>query len=357
VNVAGAEEVTIAPVGQSERVACALVVRQGDKEIFRQGDSLGGAPGAVALSEVGRFPGHTNEVMDLVLSGDGRFLVTCDADGVIRVWDPTSRASLHTLRGHRGGINALAMSPDGRRVLSGGGDQVLRLWDVERGQLLREFPGHGGTILAIAVTPDGRRCLSAGGERAHGQVGTDLDIWVRDLEDGRVIARWSGHTGIIDALAVSSDGRYALSSSNDQTARLWDVATGVELRRFPGQSELDLHAIFSPDGRRAIVTSAGHLVRVFGVETGRELLQLRGHTDKADSLAVSPDGSILVSGSWPERKFRVWDLVDGRALGEISLDGNPQLGAFSPDARRIFWSFSDHTVREFALRDSTPPVP
>jgi WD40 repeat protein len=313
---------------------------------------IGDAPPPAARSEVRRLLGHTNEVMDLVLSSDGRYLVSCDLDGIIRVWDPKSGAPIHTLRGHRGRVGVLAMSPDGRQVLSGGEDRVLRLWDIERGQLLREFRGHGDAIMAIAFTPDGRRCLSAGGERSHSQVGTDRDIWVRDLEDGRVIARWTGHTGIIDALAVSPDGKLALSSSSDQTARLWDIETGRELRRFPGQPELDLHAIFSPDGRRAVVTSAGHLVRVFDVETGLESLQLRGHTAKVDSLAVSPDGRLLVSGSWPERMFRIWDLTDGRALGQIALEGNPQLGTFTPDGRRIIWSFSDKTIREFALPDS-----
>jgi WD40 repeat protein len=316
---------------------------------------IGEAPPSAAGSEVRRLLGHTNEVMDLVLSRDGQYLVSCDLDGIIRVWDPKSGAPLRTLRGHRGQVFALALSPDGRRVLSGGEDTVLRLWDLVQGQLLREYRGHADAIYAIAFTPDGRRCLSAGGGRPGFRPGTDRAIWVRDLENGRVIARWTGHTGIIDALAISLDGRLALSSSSDQTARLWDIATGAELRRFPGQPELDLHAIFSPDGRRAIVTSAGHLIRIFDVENGRELFQLRGHGAKVDSLATSPDGRILVSGSFHERMFRIWDMADGRSLGQIALEGNPQLGTFTPDGRRIFWSFSDKTVREFALPDSVLP--
>ncbi len=299
--------------------------------------------------EVRKLLGHRNQVMDLVLSPDGRFLVTCDLDGIIRVWNAETGANLYTFGGHRGRLYALAMSPDGRRVLSGGEDQVLRLWDIEQGQFLREYRGHGDGIYAIAFTPDGRRCLSAGGGRPGFVLGTDREIWVRDVDDGRVMARWSGHTGIIDALAVSPDGKRALSSSSDQTARLWDVETGREIRRFAGQPELDLHAIFSPDGRRAIVTSAGHLVRIFEVESGREVLQLRGHTAKADSLAASPDGRVLISGSWQERTFRIWDLSDGRALGQIPLETNPQLGTFTPDGRRFFWSFTDRTVREFTL--------
>ncbi|MGO9601597.1 MAG: WD40 repeat domain-containing protein [Isosphaeraceae bacterium] len=312
---------------------------------------VGEARPPTSQGEVRRLTGHTDQVMDLVLSPDGRTLVTGGFDCVLRVWDMETGTTRHELKGNNGPVCAMAMSPDGHRVLSGGADRILRLWDIDDGRLIREFYGHGDCIFAISFTPDGRRCLSAGGGGLYFATGNDHSIWFRDLEDGRVLARWAGHTGVIDALAVSPDCKLALSSSSDQTARLWDIAKGRELRRFPGQPELALHAIFSPDGRRAIVTSAGHLIRVFNVESGQELLQLRGHNQKVDSLATTMDGRILASGSWPERTFRFWDLTDGRPLGQIALDANPQLGTFTPDGRRVIWSFSDKTVREFAVPD------
>ncbi len=226
---------------------------------------------------------------------------------------------------------------------------MLRLWDIESGKLVREYEGHGDAIMAVAFMPDGRHALSGGANRNHFEVGNDKDIWVRDLETGDVVARWHGHEGIIDALAVSPDGRLALSSASDRTARLWDVGTGSELKRFPGQTELDLHAIFTRDGQSAIVASAGHLIRIFEVESGRERLVLRGHSGKVDSFAASPDGRLLISGSWPERAFRIWDLERGEALGTVALDANPQLGGFTPDGQRVFWSFSDRTIREYAV--------
>ena len=163
------------------------------------------------------------------------------------------------------------------------------------------------------------------------------------------LPHWSGHTGTIDALAVSSDGKVVLSSANDESAKLWDMNTRRELNRFGGQKEFDLHAIFTPDGRRAIITSTWNLIRVYDVATGNELFHCRGHKQKVDSLATSPDGKVLASGSWPERMLRFWDLSDGHSLGQIELDANPQLGTFTPDGRRVVWTFSDHTVREFAV--------
>ncbi len=330
------------------------------------------APGAGASTEVRKIRGHTDEVLDVAITPDGQKLVSASSDATVRVWDAKTGRVLRVLKGHEGPVRALAISPDGKRLLSGGADKILRLWDIDTGQLVREYPGHGDSIFAIAFTPDGRRCLSAGGGFGPPifpsfpgfRLGTDRAIWVRDLADGRVLARWAGHNGIIDALAVSPDGRLALSSATDKTVRIWDVARGAEVLRLAGhRQELFLDAIFSPDGRRAIVTSQvsgqrpetedGSVIRIFDVKTGSELHELRGHKAKVDSLAASPDGRILVSGSNHERILRLWDLADGRPLGQIALEANPQLGTFSPDGRRIFWAFSDRTIREFALPDSS----
>jgi S1-C subfamily serine protease len=316
--------------------------------------------GIAGMREVRRLPGHTDEVMEVAVSPHGERLVSGSFDSTVRVWDAVSGRQLHLLKGHKGEVTAVAISPDGRRALSGGADQILRLWDIENGKVLNQYRGHGDWIFAIAFTPDGRRAISAGGGRiaraggnAQFHSGYDRDIWVRDLETGKVVARWHGHDGIIDALCISHDGRFALSSSSDKTARLWEVESGRELKSFPGQQELDLHATFSPDGNSAIVASSASLIRVFEVPGGRERLLLRGHTQTVDSFAVSPDSRVLISGSYSERMFRIWDLRSGQPLGTMSLDGNPVLGGFTPDGRRVFWGFSND-IREYAAPQLEP---
>jgi WD40 repeat protein len=168
----------------------------------------------------------------------------------------------------------------------------------------------------------------------------------------------------VDALAVSPDGSLALSSSADGGARLWEVASGRALRQFAGQTQLDLHAVFAPDGRSALATSDGNLVRIFEIPSGLEVRQLRGHTGKVDSLAVSPDGKLLVSGSWPERTLRIWNLANGDPLGVYPLPpsnpqrSNPQIGAFLPDGAHVVWPCEDGTIYLLELNfDREDPRP
>jgi WD40 repeat protein len=91
-------------------------------------------------------------------------------------------------------------------------DHTLRLWDLDSGQEIRRFCGHTGGVTRIAITRDGRSAVSA----SH-----DKTVRVWDLQTGKELHCFTGHTeGVID-VALSPDGRYALSGSLDGTMRLW----------------------------------------------------------------------------------------------------------------------------------------
>src|ERR1700677_2868150 len=71
----------------------------------------------------------------------------------------TQRARLMVQAGGSG-VSSVAVSPDGRRVLTGGDDRITRLWDVETGKELQRFEGHSNWVDAVAFSPDGRRVLT-----------------------------------------------------------------------------------------------------------------------------------------------------------------------------------------------------
>ena len=71
------------------------------------------------------------------------------------------------------------------------------------------------------------------------------------------------HEGMLCSVALSPDGRRALSGGFDRTMRLWDVEVGKQLGSFPGHSELVYHVAFSPDGRRALSSSFDKTIRLW----------------------------------------------------------------------------------------------
>jgi uncharacterized caspase-like protein len=143
-----------------------------------------------------------------------------------------------------------------------------------------------------------------------------------------------GHVYGVNSASFSRDGRLALTGDSD-TARLWDVATGRELRKF----ELDTRlwaAALSPDGRFALTGSSDKLARLWDAATGKELRRFEGHSSRVNSVAFSPDGRLALTGS-EDNTARLWDVTTGK-LQQVSTANSFQVFsvAFSPDGRSAF---------------------
>ncbi len=132
------------------------------------------------------FYGHTGTVMSVVLSADGRRLVTGSADNTARLWDVRSGQTLQEFKGHTERVTSVALSADGSRLATGSEDHTARLWDVRSGQCLQEFKGHTGVVTSVALSADGSRLVTGSGDRT-------ARLW--DVRSGQSLAReFKGHT-------------------------------------------------------------------------------------------------------------------------------------------------------------------
>jgi len=113
-----------------------------------------------------------------------------------------------------------------------------------------------------------------------------------------------GHSSDVQSVAFSPDGRLALSGSSDKTMKLWEVATGREIRTFKGHSSSASTVAFSPDGKLALSGSFDNTMKLWELATGREVRTFKGHSSSIESVAFSPDGKLALSvgqsGSHPE---------------------------------------------------------
>ena len=149
-------------------------------------------------------------------------------------------------------------SPDGRLLLSSGDDNIARLWSVETGEELSRFDTNSGFFKSVAISPDSRQALSKSG----------TEVILIDLESRTEIRRFGTS---LDATNVSfsPDGKQALSGSGQRnvTIGLWDLATGEEIRRFAGHGRSIVTARFLPSGRRFVSSSSDNTLRLWDVET------------------------------------------------------------------------------------------
>src|SRR6266568_2762059 len=165
-------------------------------------------------------------------------------------------------------------------------------------KLQHTLRGHTEEIRQIAWSPDGRLLTSGSNDQT-------VRLW--DVATGQALHTLTGHTDPVGSVAWSSDGRLLASSSGDQTVRLWDGVTGQALHTLTGHTSLVLSVAWSPDGRQLASGSGDRTVRLWDVTTGRQIRALEGHTASILTISFSADSRILASKS-DDGTVRLWKV-------------------------------------------------
>jgi WD40 repeat protein len=245
--------------------------------------------------------GHAGTVWTLRFSPDGRTFATGSSDGTVRVWDTASGALTAVLEGFAG-----VYSPDGRRVATRAAGSRVWLWSAATGR------PEGSVGVASGWVTDHE--FAPGGLLAVATMDNNIRLW--DSERRLLKATLPGHTGRINALAFSRDGRVLASASADGTARLWDVSGRRLLGTLPnGENVVALG--FSPDGQLLVTGTAaarderGRLTRGLGARVWsvatRELLEVLQEGQAVPSICFSPKGRLLATSAPGETAY-LWDL-------------------------------------------------
>ena len=180
-------------------------------------------------------------------------------------------------------------------------------------------------------SPDGARVLTASEDNT-------ARLW--DAASGQELRVLRGHEDAVRSAVFSPDGARVLTASGDNTARLWDAASGQELRVLRGHEDGVNSAVFSPDGARVLTASEDNTARLWDAASGQELRVLRGHEDLVGSAVFSPDGARVLTAS-EDNTARLWDAASGQELRVLRGHEGPVYSAvFSPDGARVL-----HRVR------------
>jgi len=198
------------------------------------------------------------------------------------------------------------------------------------------FRGHEDFVTSVAVSPDGKYALS-------GSFDQSMRLW--NLETGEEIKRFLGHTDKLHRVRFSADGKLGLSCSRDGSLRVWDLASGKETRvikahvgGIPRSPSGVLDAAVAANG--IVVTVGDHTtdglrgsVRVWDLNTGEELRQFNEHLGPVNRVAISPDGKRVLSVNY--LSIWTWDLASGKKLHQLRERNNIHCIAFS--AKNTSW--------------------
>jgi WD40 repeat protein len=278
--------------------------------------------------------GHADYVSSVVVTSDGRMVVSASGDSNVIVWDLESGRRLHTLKAHTRPLVAVVVTSDSLRIVSGDLAGALIIWDLDTGKQLHQMKDHTEPIKAIAVSSDSRKAVSASGDKS-------LKIW--DLNTGKCLRALIGHEDEVTDVIVTPEG-HVVSASKDTTLRVWNLKSGEEIAVLGTRNWATRTSFFTLAGKKAFYAGIRGTIYVRDAETRTLITTLPGHTDAVDRLALSPDGQKLISAS-RDGTLKIWELQSGTELRTLSGHTAPVTAlAVSPDGRVLSGSI-DKTIR------------
>jgi hypothetical protein len=309
--------------------------------------------------------GHTESVLTVAFATDGQRIASGGYDDSVIIWDANSGKAEETLRGHNWWVWAVAFAPDGQSLASASQDGTVVVWRQADGGFERAtaFTGHQGPVYAVAYAPGGATVASAGEDgvvRLWSPLDTkpaDLKRRVEGLPDPPAEHRELASQGApLRTVAYSADGGRLVSGSNDNTLRIWNLASGesVALRGHGGRVR---GVAYAPSGAQVASAAQDGQVRLWDVAgyTESRVLHTRaldGHDDAVLSARFSPDGERVVTAS-RDRTARVWDAATGETLATLR-EGHRFLASSAvwfDNGRSLATAAGDNTVRLWDVGD------
>ncbi|MCH8042984.1 MAG: hypothetical protein IID44_04635 [Planctomycetes bacterium] len=207
----------------------------------------------------------------------------------------------------------------------------------------RQFGPHQGRPInwstRVVATPDGKHIVSAGVD--------GLRVW--DVATGEQLRHLGNVSAAYWSLALSSDGLRIIAGCNDTTVRVWELKTGKRLHELKGHAAEVWGVAFSPDGKRAVSGAWDGTIRIWNLGTGKQLKNIAAGS-KVRSVSFSPKGDRIVTSQFVAEGAAatvvIWNARTGEKLH--TMKGHTDLvtsAVFSPDGKQVLSASFDRTIR------------
>jgi WD40 repeat protein len=303
---------------------------------------LGAGQGGVAVWPVSKSSRRPLATFDqngkpfaAAFSPDGKRVATGDLDGNVRLWRPDTGALVAELRplGRSSPVRAVSFGSGGSRLAAANGLRAA-VWTLSKPRPRILWSGGRG-VWAVALSPDGAHV-------ATGDAGGRVQVWNMGTGDR---ADLTGHSGAIESLAFSSDGKSLVSASEDETARIWEARTGRPIAELRGHDGIVQSAVFEHDGKMVVTGGKDGTIRTWSVTSDPVRVDLpRPDEQRLRDVAFDQSGERIVTAS-EDRTARIWGLPHARVLHALGHDDWVESAQFSRDGRLVLTAGVDGAAK------------
>lgn len=287
----------LAAGGENDKELVAVACEQDAIDVFRK-DALHGVKDAKPQA----WKGHQGPVVAVAYHG-GPVLASAGADKKVIFWKAPEGKMLHTIAAPAR-VHCLAMSRDGKWLAAGGDDGVVQLWDVPGAKPAVKLSGHADWVLCLAFNSDGKQLAS-------GAIDGTIRLW--DVPGGAKVAGLPVKTPLppkaVHSLAFAPDGKGLLYGGADGAVQYVNLQDGKTIRTFAGHTGPVTAIRFHPSGNLLATASKDRTVMLWNPTQPQPLKKLEGHTAWVEGLAFIDQGQRLASAG-ADRTLRVWDLTE-----------------------------------------------
>lgn len=280
------------------------------------------------------------EPLHLVAKGETPRLGSGSKDGSVKIWDTTRRLCLYTMSGHTNSVSCIKWS--GSNILySGSHDKTIKAWDISaNGKCIQTLKSHAHWVNHLAISTDYVLRKGAFDHTSNSRTGKSqtyeelkakaleqyekvaklggsinerivtasddftMYLW-EPLKSSKPVCRMTGHQKLVNHVSFSPDGRYIVSSSFDNSIKIWDGLKGVFIGTLRGHVAPVYQTAWSADNRLLVSCSKDTTLKVWDVRTRKLKIDLPGHSDEVFAVDWSIDGKRVASGG-KDKMIRLW---------------------------------------------------
>jgi WD40 repeat protein len=277
--------------------------------------------------------GHSSWVYGVPITPNGKILVTHSNEKII-LWDTSNFKRIFNWKGHTDTIFALTITPDGQTLATASKDQEIKIWDLQTHSLISSLRKYADPIHALAFSPSGN-ILASGGSKKYKAFDNNVGIYLWDINTQNLLSvlYGQGHLLRINSLAFSPDGEFLVSGSNDKTVKIWNLRDKKLIRTLSEHSGTVNCVAITPNGK-TVISSGGGGVKIWDLVTGELKNTLESDCDLVRCLAISLDGKTLAYHDCSS--IKIWDLENDKPLQTLTRNLlDPITLSFHPDGKTL----------------------